>query len=736
MKASFLHYLLLFFGINFKEVTPFKERVAYLRTSIAIALPFTLLFSVINYLTGFYNLAAVEAFTAILFLLPALLIGHHKNRVSFAEYLVLVYGMLITIALVIFGGIAGTGALWIFAFPFIAFLLKGQKIGWHMCILWMIVMSSSMAYSEVAINDAKLFYIYPEGFKPQLVIAMFFFSLIAAAFNLARSRFEILLIDQVKNAEAENRFKSEFLANVSHEIRTPMNAIYNLVDFAIHAKDEEQKNLHLVKLKTSTKRLLTLLNNILDFSKLEKKAVGMDFMALNLQEEFTNVDNMLSASYKAKNISLDFDINDDVPESIVADPIKIHQVLINIIGNAIKFTPENGQINVNCELIKKHNAEVTLLFCVKDNGIGMSDAQIAIIFDSFKQADSSTSRRFGGTGLGLAIVKQLVELMEGKVWVESELNQGSTFYIELTFDTSSQKLMDAAVNNPLANSASGPVPVTNLNSVSNPAMIESHDEYPRLNGLNILLVEDDEINQYVATKILNDVGINIVIADNGQMALDILKANSDFDAILMDINMPVMNGFEATREIRKLIPYRHKPILGLSANVLPEDLEKGIEAGINCTLSKPILKNELMHSLEQYMFGGKPLDKALIAEKSDTANLLFKIEGLDLLDSFLSNHPEVLGNILFMFAEKYSHFDKEAAQLLKLQDFENLRIMAHSLKSNLANFGMTKLSHLAGKLEKACSQDHDSCEILLSRLNPKIDELVKQINSAREQKNN
>ena len=434
MKSTYIKYLLLFFGINFHEVTPFSERVAYLKTSISIALPFTLVFSLINYLGEFYYLAAVEAVTALLFLVPALLIGNNPQRIALAEYLVLTYGLFVTMALVIFGGIASSGPLWIFAFPFIAFLLKGQKIGWYMCIFWMLVISVVMTYG----NALKLFHTYPEGFHSLLFIAMFFFSLIAAAFNLARSRFEILLVEQIKRAQEENKFKSEFLANVSHEIRTPMNAIYNLVDFAIDAKDEEKKNLYLIKLKTSTKRLLALLNNILDFSKLEKKQASLDLAAINIREELTNIDNMLSASCNAKNLSLDFEVETSVPESIVADPLKIHQVLFNVIANAIKFTPEHGHISVSCNIVDTGSDNVTLLFTIKDTGIGMTEEQLKIIFDSFKQADSSTSRRFGGTGLGLAIVKQLVSLMQGKIWVESRIDEGSTFFIQLTFDTTSK----------------------------------------------------------------------------------------------------------------------------------------------------------------------------------------------------------------------------------------------------------------------------------------------------------
>ena len=246
------------------------------------------------------------------------------------------------------------------------------------------------------------------------------------------------------------------------------------------------------------------------------------------------------------------------------------------------------------------------------------------------------------------------------------------------------------------------------------------------------MVEDDEINQYVATEILQREDIEVTIAHNGQVALDMVKSSPEFDVILMDINMPVMNGFDATRKIRQLIPYRHKPIIGLSANVLPEDLAKGIDAGMNATLSKPILRNELMHSLDKFLFGETPTSESPEVKPVDDTNPLLNIEGIDLLDSFLIKHPEILVNVLFLFADKYGKFETETNALLQKKDFESLRIMAHSLKSNLANLGMTKLSDKALKLEKACSDNHESCEGLLLSICPKLKKLVSQINAARE----
>jgi len=358
MRNALLKQLSIFFGLSFTESTPIKERINYLRISIAIALPFTVLFSLINYFSGFLYLAAVEALTSLFILLPVLAISRQEKLIALAEYLVLIYGLIITAALVVFGGIVGSGTLWIFAFPFVAFLLKGQRIGWYMSLAWVIVMSVGLSQDE----SSAFFYNYPEDFKPQLILAMFFYSLIAASFNLARSRYEKLLIEQIKIAEEENEFKSQFLANVSHEIRTPLNAIYNLADFAIEAKEEQKRNMQLMQLKSSSRHLLLLLNNVLDFAKLEKQEISLELMNVNLRTEFNNIAENLNALSLAKSIEVDINVQPAVPEYIIADQIKIHQILYNIIGNAIKFTPEHGHIQAHCEVITQSDSMVKLLF--------------------------------------------------------------------------------------------------------------------------------------------------------------------------------------------------------------------------------------------------------------------------------------------------------------------------------------------------------------------------------------
>lgn len=560
--------------MSFTESTPIKERINYLRISIAIALPFTVLFSLINYFSGFLYLAAVEALTSLFILVPALTMSRQEKLIVLAEYMVLIYGLIVTTALIVFGGIVGSGTLWVFAFPFIAFLLKDQRIGWYMCLAWMVVMSVGLSQDE----SSAFFYNYPEEFKPQLILAMFFYSLIAASFNLARSRYEKLLIEQIKVAEDENEFKSQFLSNVSHEIRTPLNAIYNLADFAIVAKEEQVRNMQLMQLKSSTRHLLLLLNNVLDFAKLEKQEMSLELTVVNLREEFSNVVENLNALSLAKFIEVAINVHQAVPEYIIADQVKIHQILFNIIGNAIKFTPEHGHIQAQCEVVTQSDSTVILLFKISDNGIGMTESQQKIIFESFKQADVSTTRQFGGTGLGLAIVKQLVQLIDGKIWVESKPGSGSTFYIEASFDKPSKQAA----------------------TTSSPAVQHEGMAFPQLQGLNVLVVEDDPINLYIAMEMLQQEGINAREAENGQIALDLLNQDIPVDEILMDISMPVMNGLEATRLIRESKKHSQLPIIGLSANINPQDLEKARTIGMNSTLSKPVIKDELMKALEKF----------------------------------------------------------------------------------------------------------------------------------------
>lgn len=696
MKAPILKNLSLFFGLGLQEITPLRERIIYLKTTIFIALPFTLIFSIVNYLNNFPYLASAEMITGIFILIPALMLAGKSTAISTAEYLVLLYGLLVTKALALFGGIEGTGTLWVAAFPFIAFLLKGQKLGWYLCIVWLLVMN--VDFRPEGYDD--IFYKYPDGFSEQFMLSMLFYCLIAASFNLARSSFESLLVEQKESAEAESEFRTRFLANVSHEIRTPLNAIYNLVDFANESHDRQKQQQYLLKLKSSTRHLLNLLNNVLDFSKLEKNEMVIEQALFNVEDEFVHIQNMVGATCDARNIDFAIHIDPRMVQSVITDPLKMHQILSNLVSNAVKFTPDNGAVSMSCSVIAKKTKTLKAEFRVTDNGIGMTPVQQSVIFDSFKQADVSTTRQYGGTGLGLAIVKQLVELLGGDIRVESAKGQGSEFIVDMSFDIAPEKIAEYQQFSSLESA------------------IDKHD----LKGLSVLLVEDNDINQEIAVELLQQEKVDVTVAENGIQALKMLSTDMSFDVVLMDFNMPVMNGFEATTSIRRDLGLTELPIIGLSANVFPEDLQKGIDAGMNATISKPIIKEDLIAIICEYV----DLSAARV-DRLDTKKQEILVGGYDLSASCLADEPEMLNKVLRMFAERYQSFGKEMQAFLDNGQYDHARIEAHTIKGHFANFGLMDLHDMAYQLEQACSEQSDECHHLIENLSEKLKPFVEQV---------
>jgi len=383
------------------------------------------------------------------------------------------------------------------------------------------------------------------------------------------------LAESIKKAIAATNAKSLFLANMSHEIRTPLNGIIGMTDVLKESGLKKEQIDYLNIIEMSGNNLLTIINDILDFSKIESGQIELENIELNLRNEITQIINLLDNKARRKGISLNTKIDKQIPEALKGDPVRIKQILINLVNNGIKFTPK-GSVTLNVSFIKSEKSMVSLLFSVTDSGIGISEKGLTRLFQSFSQTDISTTREYGGTGLGLAISKRLVELMNGEIGVESEVGKGSRFWftVKLEADTTANK-----------------------ESVPSP----DSKGIPEPKKLSVLLAEDNVINLKVASLVLNKLGHDIEIAENGKVAVEKFSEKK-FDVILMDIQMPLMDGIEATMEIRKIESMSKSkiriPIIAVTANAIKGDRERFLEAGMDNYIPKPFRFDEIEEILQ------------------------------------------------------------------------------------------------------------------------------------------
>jgi signal transduction histidine kinase/CheY-like chemotaxis protein len=394
-----------------------------------------------------------------------------------------------------------------------------------------------------------------------------------------------------KKAEAASRTKSIFLSSMSHEMRTPMNAIIGMTAIARSTDDPKKKNYALDRIEEASEHLLGVINDILDMSKIEADKLELSRIEFSFYRMLQKAQTVINPRIEEKEQSFSVTVDKNIPDTLISDDQRLTQVIINLLSNAIKFTDKNGRIALNASLLGVQDGVYEIQIEVSDTGIGLSAEQIGRLFGSFEQAESGTSRKYGGTGLGLAISKSIVELLGGRIWVESKPGRGSQFFF--TFKTLAG-----------ADKSEYRVIGTTDDADVSPSSADPKQVEVSLRGKRILLAEDVEINQEIVMALLEPTGIEFECAANGAEALEKFRASpQSYDLILMDCMMPEMDGYEATERIRALAdPHAQQiPIVAMTANVFQEDIDKCLASGMNAHIGKPLDYNKFLAILQDYL---------------------------------------------------------------------------------------------------------------------------------------
>ncbi|MBA4053870.1 MAG: hypothetical protein C0490_04085 [Marivirga sp.] len=473
-------------------------------------------------------------------------------------------------------------------------------------------------------------------------------------------------ISQRKENEAElvrlQKAKEQFLANMSHEIRTPINGIVGMANLLGQNTSPEERETYLSAIKHSAENLTVIINDILDLAAIESGKLRFEKIAFNLKDFLPSLISTFTYQAREKRIAMEYQIDEKLNKILLGDPVRLNQILINLISNAVKFT-HTGSIKINCSAEREQKGSCWVRIEVIDTGVGIPSEKLNTIFESFSQADASVTRKYGGTGLGLTIVKQLVELQKGNISVKSQEHSGSIFTVHIPYKVG--KASDLSMSSP-----------KNAKALKN----------AKASQLFVLLVEDNDINRLYAKSILKNWNCFTETAENGLVAIEKIK-NQEYDVVLMDIQMPVMDGYETTKAIRMMDgPQRHVPILALTANATKTDVDRCIAAGMNDYLPKPFTPDDLYRKLFKEL-RITPKEKA----KKKQALPGSKLYNLDYLRSVSGDNEEFIREMVLTFTQTIPPVLVEMKVALQKKDWENLARMAHQIKPSFTLMGLNSL---------------------------------------------
>jgi two-component system sensor histidine kinase/response regulator len=722
----------------------------------------------------------------------------------------------------------------------VAGLIRGIKKSKYLPIIFVTALNQHPAYQFKGYEAGAVDFLF-KPFDPKILKSKvdIFLELYRSKQLIENQKLELeeklkILEKTKKAAEAANQTKSDFLSIMSHEIRTPMNAIMGFTQLVLKTELNSKQSLFLEKIQYSANNLLVIINDILDFSKIEAGKLNLEAMEFALEPAIANIASQEMLKTQKKGLELLFYIEPEVPTTLIGDSLRLGQVLLNLLSNAIKFT-DKGQVLMTVKTEKTTDTDILLQFSIQDTGIGLSEQQIANLFQPFTQADPSTTRKYGGTGLGLSICHRLVEMMDGRLWVDSEPGKGSTFHFTAQFKAGKKRdqekflppeleglrillvddnltalkllkrmlevkdfqitacahpdealremkqavdegqpydmaildwglpkmngtdlakkiqeypgltekpkviLVSASSNEEIENKTKGgwdgillskPVSSSALfnamvvlfkkqESEADPVRkisIDESDHVKQIAGASILLVEDNNINQELALELLKNAGVQAQVANNGVEALGMLKKKA-FDGVLMDVEMPEMDGLTATCEIRKQKKFKKLPIIAMTANVLAKHRKAAEKAGMNDYIVKPINEQELLSTMAKWI---KPMGFIEQEQVGQPRSLgkegnmeIPEIEGIDVKAglAIAQENQTLYRRLLGMFRDGQRDFVERFQAAQKNGDMKTLKRIAHTLKGVAGNVGAKKVQEVALKLERDCEEHRPETEI-------------------------